>query len=145
MVEPPCNPLTTPLQPPYNPLTTHKTKKNSVKINSTHCQNDFLFIDYLQNEESPGENKAITAEEENMQAQEMQQVEAELDELKDENQRLRIKAGVLENANKYLKGLLEANFADYCWMSTRKVVSYKRRQGNRLQCRRELSDRILGP
>lgn len=62
----------------------------------------------------------MTAEEELMQAQEMQQVEAELDELKAENQRLRIKAVVLENANKYLKDLLEANFADYCWRSTRK-------------------------
>ena len=50
----------------------------------------------------------------------MQQAEAKLDELKVENQRLRIKAGVLENVNKYLKDLLEANFADYCWRSTRK-------------------------
>lgn len=62
----------------------------------------------------------MTAEEELMQAQEMQQVEAELDELKAENQKLRIKVGLLENANKYLKGLCEANFADYCWRSTRK-------------------------
>lgn len=62
----------------------------------------------------------MTLEEELMHVQELQQVEAELNELKDENQRLRIKAGVLENANKYLKGLLEANFADYCWRSTRK-------------------------
>ena len=68
-----------------------------------------------------GWNKAMTAEEENMQAQEMQQVDAELDELKDENQRLRIKVGLLENANKYLKGLCEANFADYFWRSTRKL------------------------
>lgn len=52
--------------------------------------------------------------------QEMQQAEAKLDELKEENQRLRIKAGVMENANEYLKDLLEANFADYCWRSTRK-------------------------
>ena len=112
MVEPPCNPLATPLQP--------QNKKNFVKINSTYCQNDFLFIDYLQSEENPGENKAMTLEEELMHVQELHQVEAELNELKDENQRLRIKVGVMENANKYLKGLLEANFADYCWRSTRK-------------------------
>lgn len=62
----------------------------------------------------------MTAEEELMQVQELQQMEAELDELKAENQRLRIKVGLLENANKYLKDLLEANFSDYCWRSTRK-------------------------
>ena len=62
----------------------------------------------------------MTLEEELMHVQELHQVEAELNELKDENQRLRIKVGVMENANKYLKGLLEANFADYCWRSTRK-------------------------
>lgn len=63
----------------------------------------------------------MTAEEELMQVHELQQIEAELDELKAENQRLRIKVGLLENANKYLKGLCEANFADYCWRSTRKL------------------------
>lgn len=63
----------------------------------------------------------MTAEEENLQAQEIQQADAELDELKEENQRLRIKIGLLENANKYLKYLLEANFADHRWCSTRKL------------------------
>lgn len=63
----------------------------------------------------------MTAEEELMQVQELQQIEAELDEQKAENQRLRIKVGLLENANKYLKGLCEANFADYFWRSTRKL------------------------
>lgn len=67
----------------------------------------------------------MTAEEENIQAQEMQQAEAEfeakLDELKAENQSLRLKVGFLENANEYLKGLCEANFADYFWRSTRKL------------------------
>lgn len=63
----------------------------------------------------------MTAEEELMQVQELQQLEAELDEQKAENQRLRIKVGLLENANKYLKSLCEANFADYCWRSTRKL------------------------
>lgn len=63
----------------------------------------------------------MTTEEENLQAQEIQQADAELDELKEENQRLRIKIGLLENANKYLKYLLEANFADHRWCSTRKL------------------------
>lgn len=67
----------------------------------------------------------MTAEEENIQAQEMQQAEAEfeakLDELKAENQRLRLKVGLLENANEYMKDLCEANFADYFWRSTRKL------------------------
>lgn len=63
----------------------------------------------------------MTAEEELMQVQKLQQIEAELDEQKAENQMLRIKVGLLENANKYLKGLCEANFADYFWRSTRKL------------------------
>lgn len=63
----------------------------------------------------------MTAEEENLQVQEMQRAEAELDELKEENQRLRLKVGLLDNANKYLKYLLEANFADHRWCSTRKL------------------------
>lgn len=63
----------------------------------------------------------MTAEEENLQVQEMQRAEAELDELKEENQRLRLKIGLLENANEYLKDLCEANFADYFWRSTRKL------------------------
>lgn len=63
----------------------------------------------------------MTAEEENLQVQEMQRAEAKLDELKEENQRLRIKVGLLDNANKYLKSLLKANFADHRWRSTRKL------------------------